>query len=89
MLRKDRIKRNKCGGLLKEAINKIRLIRDRLKVVQGRLKKYFDIKRQQVYYEVGEFVFLNVSANKSEKHFDKTEKFKIHWPFLNLNKIVK
>jgi hypothetical protein len=39
--------------LIKEAEEKVRLIRDRLKVARSRQQSYADSKRKEVTYEVG------------------------------------
>ena len=40
--------------LIKESKEKVKLIRDRLKVAQSRHKSYADSKRKEVSYEVGD-----------------------------------
>ncbi|PKU59308.1 hypothetical protein MA16_Dca027495 [Dendrobium catenatum] len=60
--------------LVDEATSKIRLIRDRLKAVQDRQRKYYDAKHRPVEFEVGEFVFLKVSPMKGVQRFGKTGK---------------
>ena len=41
--------------LIKESEQKVKLIRDRLKVAQSRQKSYADSKRKETVYEVGEY----------------------------------
>ncbi|PKU65738.1 hypothetical protein MA16_Dca018528 [Dendrobium catenatum] len=62
------------ADLVDDATEKIRLIRDRLKAVQDRQKKYYDAKHRFVEFEVGEFVFLKVSPMKGVKRFGKVGK---------------
>ena len=47
--------------LIKESEEKVKLIRDRLKVAQSRQKSYADSKRKEIVYEVGDRVYLRVS----------------------------
>ena len=47
--------------LIKESEQKVKLIRDRLKVAQSRQKSYADSKRKEIVYEVGDRVYLRVS----------------------------
>ena len=47
--------------LIKESEQKVRLIRDRLKVAKSRQKSYADSKRKETVYEVGDRVYLRVS----------------------------
>ena len=42
--------------LIKESEEKVKLIRDRLKVAQSRQKSYADSKRKETIYEVGDRV---------------------------------
>ena len=44
--------------LIKESEQKVRLIRDRLKVAQSRQKSYVDSKRKETVYEVGDRAYL-------------------------------
>ena len=44
--------------LIKDSEEKIKLIRDRLKVAQSRQKSYADSKRKETVYEVGDRVYL-------------------------------
>ena len=47
--------------LIKDAEEKVRLIRDRLKIAQSRQKSYADSKRWEVTYEIGDRAYLRVS----------------------------
>ena len=47
--------------LIKESQQKVKLIRDRLKVAQSRQKNYADAKHKEVTYEVGDRAYLRVS----------------------------
>ena len=40
--------------LIKESEEKVKLIRDRLKIAQSRQKSYVDTKRKEVVYEIGD-----------------------------------
>jgi hypothetical protein len=55
--------------LIKEAEEKVRLIRDRLKVAQSRQKSYADSKRREVTYEIGDRAYLRVSPLRGVKRF--------------------
>ena len=44
--------------LIKESEQKVKLIRERLKVAQSRQKSYPDSKRKEIVYEVGDRVYL-------------------------------
>ena len=55
--------------LIKESEQKVKLIRDRLKVAQSRQKSYADSKRKETVYEVGDIVYLRVSPLQGVKHF--------------------
>ena len=47
--------------MLKEAQEKVKLIRDRLKTTQSTQKSYYDRKHRGVNFEPGEYVYLRVS----------------------------
>ena len=47
--------------LIKESEEKVKLIRDRLKVAQSRQKSYADTKHKEIVYEVGDRAYLRVS----------------------------
>ena len=47
--------------LIKESEQKVKLIRDRLKLAQSRQKSYSDSKHKETVYKVGDRVYLRVS----------------------------
>ena len=55
--------------LIKESEQKVRLIRDRLKVAQSRQKSYGDSKHKETVHEVGDRVYLRVSPLRGVKRF--------------------
>ena len=55
--------------LIKESEQKVKLIRNRLKVAQSRQKSYVDSKRKEIVYEAGDRVYLRVSPLRGVKHF--------------------
>ena len=55
--------------LIKETEQKVKLIRDRLKVAQSRQKSYADSKRKETVYEVRDRVYLRVSPLRGVKRF--------------------
>lgn len=55
--------------LIKEAKDKVRLVRDKLKIAQSRQKSYTDSKRREVTYEVGDRAYLRVSPLRGVKIF--------------------
>ena len=55
--------------LIKESEQKVKLIRDRLKVAQSRQKSYADSKRKETVYEVEDRVYLRVSPLRGVKRF--------------------
>ena len=56
-------------NLIKESEEKVKLIRDRLKVAQSRQKSYADTKRKEVVYEIGDRVYLRVSPLRGGNRF--------------------
>src|SRR4051812_31655645 len=55
--------------LIKEAEEKFKLVKDRLKIAQSRQKSYADPKRREVTYEVGDRAYLRVSPLRGVKRF--------------------
>jgi hypothetical protein len=55
--------------IIQEAEEKVRLIKDRLKIAQSRQKSYADNKRRDVTYEVGDRAYLRVSPLRGVKRF--------------------
>ena len=55
--------------LIKESEQKVKLIRNRLKVAQSRQKSYADYKRKETVYEVGDRVYLQASPLRGTKRF--------------------
>ena len=55
--------------LIKESEEKVKLIRDRLKVAQSRQKSYADSKPKEVVYEMEDRAYLHVSPLRGVKRF--------------------
>ena len=55
--------------LIKESEEKVKLIRERLKVAQSRQKSYADSKRKEVVYEIRDRAYLRVSPLRGVKRF--------------------
>ena len=60
--------------VIQETEEKVKMIRERLKVATDRQKSYADMKRNDNRYEVGEKVFLKVSPWKKVMKFRKNSK---------------
>jgi hypothetical protein len=55
--------------IIQEAEEKVKLIKDRLKIGQSRQKSYADNKRREVTYEAGDRAYLRVSPLQGVKRF--------------------
>ncbi|CAM8920397.1 unnamed protein product [Rhodiola kirilowii] len=55
--------------IVRDTIEKIKLIRERLHVAQSRQKSYADIRRRDLEFQVGDHVFLKVSPTKGISRF--------------------
>nr|CAD41297.2 OSJNBa0020J04.2 [Oryza sativa Japonica Group] len=55
--------------IINEAEEKVRLIRDRLKVAQSRQKSYADTRRRNLEFKEGDYVYLKVSPMRGTKRF--------------------
>jgi len=73
--------------IILEAIDKIKLIKERMKAAQSRQKAYADNRRRPLKFEVGDKVFLKVSPMKGVRRADNKNKlapryvrpFEIYW----------
>ena len=60
--------------LIQENEEKVKMIRERLKVAADRQKSYVDLKRKDIQHEIGEKVFLKVSHWKKVMRFGRKGK---------------
>lgn len=67
--------------------DKVQLIRDHLKAAFDRKKLYADLKRHEIEYSVGDFVFLKVSPWKKVLRFSR--KCKLSTRFIGSYQILK
>ena len=72
----DDIRERKLLGpeLVQLTVEKIALIKERLKTAQSRQKSYVDNRRRDLEFEVGDPIFLKVSPMKSVMRFGKKGK---------------
>ena len=61
--------------MIKDDVSKVELIRDRIRAAQSRQKSYVDNRRQELEFDIGDHVFLEVSPFKGVMRFDKRGKF--------------
>ena len=59
--------------IIRDSEEKVKLIRDRLKVAQSRKKSYADTKCKEVAYEVRDRAYLRVSPLRGVKCFESRE----------------
>ncbi|MCF6774896.1 transposase family protein [Corynebacterium sp. MC-12] len=60
--------------LVMEALEKVRLIRERLKTALSRQKSYSNVRRRDLEFKVGDWVYLKVSPMKGVVRFGKKGK---------------
>ncbi|KAH0710891.1 hypothetical protein KY284_012318 [Solanum tuberosum] len=60
--------------LVMDALEKVRMIRERLKTAQSRQKSYADVRRRDLEFKVGDWVYLKVSPMKGVVRFGKKGK---------------
>ena len=60
--------------LVADSIANVQVIRDRLKTAQSRQKSYADVRRRDLEFEVGHWVFLKVSPMKGIMRFGRKGK---------------
>ena len=54
-----------------EAMEKVKLIRERLKTAQSRQKSYADVRRRDLEFEVGDLVYLKISPMRGGEEIRK------------------
>jgi hypothetical protein len=59
--------------ILLEAEENIRMVRENLKAAQSRQRSYADIRRRELGFEVGDYVYLKVSPIKEPKGLDQRQ----------------
>ncbi|KAH0661922.1 hypothetical protein KY284_026853 [Solanum tuberosum] len=71
----DGLKLVKLGpDLVHQAIEKVKVIQERLKTMQSRQKSYTDVRRRDLEFEVDDWVYLKVSPIKGVMRFGKKGK---------------
>ncbi|WMV14594.1 hypothetical protein MTR67_007979 [Solanum verrucosum] len=60
--------------LVHQAMEKVKVIQERLKMAQSRQKSYTDIRRRELEFEVDDWVYLKVSPIKGVMRFGKKGK---------------
>ncbi|XP_070036932.1 uncharacterized protein, partial [Nicotiana tomentosiformis] len=60
--------------LIHQAIEKVKVIQERLRTAQSRQKSYSDVRRRDLEFEVGDWVFLKISPMKGVMSFGKKGK---------------
>ncbi|WMV38032.1 hypothetical protein MTR67_031417 [Solanum verrucosum] len=74
-----------------EAIEKVRLIRKRLRIAQSRQKSYANVRRRDLEFEVNDWVYLKISPMNGVKGFGKKGKLSPRYigPYQILQRIGK
>ena len=72
-------------------MEKVKLIRERLKTVQSRQKSYADVRRRDLEFEVGNLVYLKISPMRGVKRFEKKGKLSPRYvgPYKILSRVCK
>ncbi|WMV49390.1 hypothetical protein MTR67_042775 [Solanum verrucosum] len=73
-----------------EAMEKVQLIKDRLKTTQSCRKSYADVRRRDLEFEIDEWVYLKVPPIKGVMRFGKKGKLSLRYigPYRILKRIV-
>ena len=74
-------------NLIQETKEKVKMIKERLKVATNRHKSYANMKRKDIRYEIGEKVFLKVSPWKKVMRFGKNDKLSPR--FIGPNEVIE
>ena len=60
--------------MIRDAMSKVKLIRDRIGAAQSQQKAYVDNRRRELEFDVGDHVFLKISSLKGVMRFGKKGK---------------
>ncbi|XP_047258410.1 uncharacterized protein LOC124890670 [Capsicum annuum] len=60
--------------LVHEGMEKVWLIRERLKTAQGCQKSYVDVKRKELEFAISDLIYVNILPMKRKKRFGKNGK---------------
>ena len=60
--------------VIQQAVDKVKLIQERLLAAQSRQKSYADNRRRDLEFQIGDWVFLKVSPMRGVMRFDRKEK---------------
>ncbi|WMV58319.1 hypothetical protein MTR67_051704 [Solanum verrucosum] len=88
---RERILEEAYSSLVHEAIEKIQIIRERLRMTKSRQKSYADVRRRDLEFEVHDWVYLKISPMKGVMRFGKKGKLSTHFvgPFKILRRVGK
>ena len=77
--------------IVQQTVDKIRVIRERVRTAQSRQKSYADLKRRTLEFSVGDHAFLRVSPTRGVKRFGIRGKLSPRFigPFEVLEKVGK
>ena len=79
------------SNLVYQAIEKVKVIQQRLKIAQSQHKSYADSRRRGLEFSLGDWVFLKVSPMKGVMRFGKKGKLSPRYigPFKILSRFIK
>lgn len=70
-----------------EAIKKVRLIQERLKVMQGQQKPYSNMRKREQEFNIDDWVYQKISPMKGIMYFGKKVKLSPH--YVGLHQILR
>ena len=66
-------------NLVHQAMEKVKVIWDRLKTTQIHQKSYADVRQRELNFDVGDWVFLKLSHIKGIMRFGRKKKLNPHY----------
>ena len=72
-------------------MKKVKLIKERLKIMQSLQKSYADVRKRDLEFEVGNLVYLKISPMRGVKRFGKNGKLSPRYvgPYKILSRVCK
>ncbi|WMV49979.1 hypothetical protein MTR67_043364 [Solanum verrucosum] len=77
----------KGSQLVHDAMENVRLIRERLQMDQGRQKSYVDVRRRDLEFDVDDWVYFKISPMKGVMRFGR--KWKLSPSYVGRNQILR
>ncbi|XP_070023409.1 uncharacterized protein [Nicotiana sylvestris] len=74
--------------LIHQTIEKVKVIQEQLRMAQSKQKSYSDVRRRDLQFKIGDWVFLRISLMKGIMRFGKKASVKVLWRNKNVEEMT-